>query len=74
MSDEPRPNTLHEREWALETLVRGIADEYKELLDGANEYEAHLQRKVAVLETLADELGGTTRCSHPINLDAEIPF
>lgn len=74
MSSEPRPNTLRERECALETLVRGIADEYKELHDGTSEYEAHLHRKIGALEMLADELGGIKHHSLPINFDTEIPF
>lgn len=74
MSYEPRPNTLFVRERALEVLVRGIADEYKDLLDGNSEYGAHLERKVGLLAMLADELGGVRQRSLPINLDDEIPF
>ena len=71
MSYTPRPDTLNEREQALETLVRGIADEYREQEDNNAEYGAYLQRKVAMLERIADELGGV---QPPPDLEEEIPF
>jgi len=71
MSYTPRPDTVREREQALETLIRGIADEYREQDDNNAEFGAYLQRKVAMLERIADELGGVRR---PPCLDDEIPF
>lgn len=71
MSYTPRPDTVLEREQALETLIRGIADEYREHIDINDERGARLQRKADMLDRIADELGGVQR---PLDLDAEIPF
>lgn len=74
MSYTPRPDTLFEREQALEVLVRGIADEYRDLSDHNAEYGANLERKVFMLEALANELGGVTQYQRLPLPDEEIPF
>lgn len=72
MSYTSRPDTMRKRERALETLVRGIADEYRNHSDDNNdEHGVYLQRKIAMLERIADELGGVRQ---PPCLDEEIPF
>lgn len=71
------PGSLQKRERALETLVRGIAEEYWEILDGPglnSEFEAHLQRKIGALNMIADELGGIQHLRPPGNPDDEVPF
>lgn len=75
MSEMMRPEALWEREWALETFVRALLDDYREYLNNVYAYEAHLERKVDTLERLVAELAGRPHApATDIDFDTEIPF
>jgi hypothetical protein len=62
--------TLPTRVKALEDVVEGLIDEFRRWLDDANEYQAHLQNILDMLERFVVDQGDV----EPPSLEDEVPF